>query len=131
MQEIRDTGVFSESEMQARIPDTPYEGMRRLPDAEYAFILDTAKRVGMGVEHCDELIKRLVHDEPAVTDDDVTGFTGSLLETIGDPVVVVGRAGDIVHVDRRTEELLNSPEIKEIEKRLTEKPWRPGQRVLE
>jgi PAS domain S-box-containing protein len=41
-----------------------------------------------------------------VTDDDVTGFTGSLLETIGDAVVVVGRAGDIVHVDRRTEELL-------------------------
>ena len=56
-----------------------------------------------------------MYDEPAVTDDDVTGFVGSLLETIGDAVVVVGRAGDIVYVNRRAEELLGlDPQAREL-----------------
>ncbi len=66
MEEIRDTGIFTESEMRARIPDTPYEGMRQLEDAEFRTILDTAKRVGMGGEHRDELLRRLNHSENAV-----------------------------------------------------------------
>jgi len=47
-----------------------------------------------------------VYDERAVTDDNETGFPGSLLEAIGDAVVVVSRDGDIVFVNRRAEILL-------------------------
>ncbi len=66
MQEVRDTGLFTESEMRTRMPNTPYEGMRRFKDAELSAILDTAQRVGMGIEHRGELIRRLGHPENAV-----------------------------------------------------------------
>lgn len=66
MQEIRDTGVLSESEMYRRIDGSPYAGMRDLSEAQYKAMLDTAKLVGMGVQHREHFIDALSHADSAV-----------------------------------------------------------------
>ena len=66
MQEIRDTGLLSESEMYRRISGSPYTGMHNLLDAQYKAMLDTAKLVGMGVQHREHLIDALSHADSAV-----------------------------------------------------------------
>jgi arylsulfatase A-like enzyme len=66
MLDMRDSGVLSEHEMHARTTVTPYDTMQSMSAAEYGEIMDTAKLVGMGAQHRNELIEKLANKNSAV-----------------------------------------------------------------
>lgn len=66
MLDIKDTGIFSESQMHNRFTTSPYEGMSSVSVTEYKAILNTARLVGMGTEHGEFFIKGLSHADSAI-----------------------------------------------------------------